>query len=422
MRPPSIPVAPVSAVVHRHRDDAELLSDLRSILLRAPQVNLHRLRRHDERLAASLDGITVGGELGRRACVAALQTPSRGSVFAASVCAIEGQDAALFETLLAAAEAAPAVRSGLVSAMGWVPAPCLRGVGRALLDSPNAFRRDMGLAACAMHQVDPGAVLDAAVADFAAPVRAVVVAGILGRVDLLQVCLARLAHASPDEQFEAACATLALGDREASVSHLFRIAKARHPNQAAALALLLKVLSPELGNSVLESFAQDGEQTRLLVRAVGAAGDPYYLPWLVRQMNDPALARLAGESLTLIVGLDLGSAGMESLPPAEFEPGPNDDPEDDNVAMDEDEGLPWPDLEKVAAWLHLNGHRFPARTRCFMGEPLSVPHCVRVLRHGHQRQRIAAAQYLCLLQPGTKLFPTSARARRQQRWLDEMGA
>lgn len=418
----SNPVAPVSALVHRHRDDAEMLSALRSALLRSPQVDLHRLRRHDDRLAASLDGIAVGGELGRRACEAALQTPSRGSVFAASVCAIESQDVALFEKLLAVAQAAPDVRAGLVSAMGWVPSASLRGVARALLGSSNAFRRDMGLVACAMHQVDPGEALDAAVADFAAPVRAVVVAGILGRVDLRQACLARLTQAPPAEQFDVACAALLLGDRQASVQHLTHMAQTPGTDQLGALGLLLKVLSPEQAHALLQSMARNGAKARLLVHAVGVAGDPQYLPWLVQQMNDPALARLAGESFTLIVGLDLARAAMECPPPAGFEPGPNDDPQDDNVAMDEDEGLPWPDPAKAAAWWQLEGQRFAERTRCFMGEAPSVPHCLRVLRQGCQRQRVAAAQYLSLMQPGTRLFPTRAPASRQQRWLDEMTA
>lgn len=45
----------------------------------------------------------------------------------------------------------------------------------------------------------------------------------------------------------------------------------------------------------------------------------------------------------------------------------------------------------------------------------------RLLREGFQRQRIAAAEYLCLLQPGTPLFYTSAPAWRQKRWLAKMG-
>ena len=45
----------------------------------------------------------------------------------------------------------------------------------------------------------------------------------------------------------------------------------------------------------------------------------------------------------------------------------------------------------------------------------------RLLREGFQRQRIAAAEYLCLLQPGTPLFNTRAPAWRQKRWLAKMG-
>ena len=55
-----------------------------------------------------------------------------------------------------------------------------------------------------------------------------------------------------------------------------------------------------------------------------------------------------------------------------------------------------------------------------MGEPVSVPHCQKVLREGYQRQRMAAAEYLCLLNPGTPLFNTRAPAWRQQRWLARM--
>jgi len=100
--------------------------------------------------------------------------------------------------------------------------------------------------------------------------------------------------------------------------------------------------------------------------------------------------------------------------------GPNDDPDDDDVAMDEDDSLPWPDVPKITAWWAANSLRFQSGVRYFMGEPVSREHCLSVLKGGCQRQRIAAAQYLCLLQPGTPLFNTSAPAWRQQRWLAKM--
>jgi uncharacterized protein (TIGR02270 family) len=88
--------------------------------------------------------------------------------------------------------------------------------------------------------------------------------------------------------------------------------------------------------------------------------------------------------------------------------------------MDPDEGLMWPDQQKVEHWWAANSQRFEKGNRYFLGAPISKEHCVNVLKNGYQRQRILAAQGLCLLAPGTPLFNTSAPAWRQERWLREM--
>ncbi len=103
-----------------------------------------------------------------------------------------------------------------------------------------------------------------------------------------------------------------------------------------------------------------------------------------------------------------------------METGPTENPEDADVALDRDGDLPWPDPAKVRAWWDGNGQQFLNGTRYFMGEPVTHEHCLKVLKVGYQRQRNAAAHYLCLLQPGTPLFNTSAPAWRQQRWLAKM--
>ena len=104
-----------------------------------------------------------------------------------------------------------------------------------------------------------------------------------------------------------------------------------------------------------------------------------------------------------------------------MELGPTDNPEDEDVAMDADDNLPWPDQAKIQKWWDANKDRFQPGVRYFMGVPVNIENCKRVLREGYQRQRIAAALYLSLLQPGTPLFPTSAPAWRQKRWLARMG-
>ena len=59
-----------------------MLRHVRSVLVRAPHVGLLHLGRLDERIAAHLDGLAVAGEYGSRLCLAALERPGCGEVFA----------------------------------------------------------------------------------------------------------------------------------------------------------------------------------------------------------------------------------------------------------------------------------------------------------------------------------------------------
>ncbi len=156
---------------------------------------------------------------------------------------------------------------------------------------------------------------------------------------------------------------------------------------------------------------------RRLIRACGLLGDARFVPWLIQSMNDEAFARIAGESFSLITGADLAALDLERKPPEQAPGGPNDDPADSNVAMDEDDSLPWPDPERIQRWWQESAAAMPADARCLMGKPPTREHCVHVLREGFQRQRIVAARLLCLLSPGTKLFPVCAPSWRQQRTL-----
>jgi uncharacterized protein (TIGR02270 family) len=111
---------------------------------------------------------------------------------------------------------------------------------------------------------------------------------------------------------------------------------------------------------------------------------------------------------------------LERMPPENFESGPIDDPDDPNVDMGPDDGLPWPDADRIKDWWAKNSSRFQLGTRYFMGQPVTREHCIEVLKNGYQRQRILAAHYLCLIDPGTPLFNTSAPAWRQQKLLASM--
>jgi uncharacterized protein (TIGR02270 family) len=273
-----------------------------------------------------------------------------------------------------------------------------------------------------MHRVNPGSALDAAIADPDPSLRgrALRVAGECGRRDLIAECETALADQDPACRFWAASSAALLGDRREAIVALKAISMLAGPFRGRALELVLQAASaPETGN-LLKELMQEPENIRLVIHGAGVAGDPHLVPWLIDQIGHPELTRLAGESFTLITGADLAALDLERKPPEDFEPGPNDNPDDPDVSPDADDSLPWPDVQKIKEWWAANASRFQKDTPYFIGAPMTREHCIDVLKNGYQRQRILAARHLCLLEPGTPLFNTSAPAWRQQRLLAKM--
>jgi uncharacterized protein (TIGR02270 family) len=128
-------------------------------------------------------------------------------------------------------------------------------------------------------------------------------------------------------------------------------------------------------------------------------------------MADPKAARLAGESFSLITGVDLAARKLEAPAPATTEP--SDDPAEDDTAPDPDRLLPWPDPAALTALWEKQHAAFPAGTRRLLGQPISAEHLQQVLRSGHQNARAAAAIELRLLHPHAPLRDVRAPGFRQ---------
>jgi uncharacterized protein (TIGR02270 family) len=81
-----------------------------------------------------------------------------------------------------------------------------------------------------------------------------------------------------------------------------------------------------------------------------------------------------------------------------FEAGPTENPEDEDVGMDPDEDLPWPEPNLIQPWWEKNKNHFRVGVRYLVGKPIAEEHCQQVLNSGFQRHRRAAAIALALLQ------------------------
>lgn len=407
-------------VVSQHAEEASFLWLQRAHAVHAPHYSPKQFADLDERLAAHVDGLRVAGVEGWRFVEDALENGGPEEFFVAAVLALDAPDTR-FEALVSRVQAARAALPGLVSALGWA-SPRLSGSRiAALLGDPAPLRQYLGVAACAMHRHDPGAALRGWLASPARAVRerALRAAGELGRRDLLPELRAALAVPDARLAFWAAWSAVLLGDRAAALDALAGHALRPGPNRTRALQVALQAMDPEAAHACLMRLA-DGPDGAARLRIIGAGftGDVRYVRWLIEQMSRPALARVAAEAFVAITGADFNLDGLETLPPDGFEDGPTDDPDDESVELPEDVALPWPDVSRVRSWWNERAPRFHTGVRYFLGETVTREHCVDVLRTGLQRQRIAAALHRSLLAPGDVLFPTSAPAWRQCRWLE----
>ena len=156
----------------------------------------------------------------------------------------------------------------------------------------------------------------------------------------------------------------------------------------------------------------------MALSGAGYSGDPLWVNGLIKYMDDPELARRAGEAFSMITGADLAYLDLDRDWPEEVATGPSESATDDNVTLDPDESTPWPDSEKIAVWWQQQQRHFTQGQSYLDGKSISVQSCQQVLRTAFQRQRRQAALRLAML--GQPFFAVDSPAKRQMASLHQM--
>ncbi len=405
----------LDAIVDQHSEEAAFLALLRDYAVRAPHYDLQHLATLDNRIEAHLDGLRIAGLPGLDALLQQLGPNILGEVFAATVLAFETGNTAAMARLAEHLRSQADAERFMAAALGWLEWPLIAPWIDRLLVSPEPIFRRIGLAACGMHRHDPGPALLAGLshADPGVLARATRTAGELRRRDLMAAIRAHRLHPNAATRFWANWATVQMGDEEALVP-LRQFAEQPGAQQYRALLVLLAWQPRDISIAWVRQLMPQAQQRRMVIQAVGLLGDPVSLPWLIQQMHDLPHARVAGEAFSLITGADLALLDLERRDSPDYDAGPNDDPADPNVAMDDDENLPWPDPTLIEAWWQQEKGAYQNGQGYLLGQPISEQAYLQALARGQQRQRIAAACGLARLRPTEALFPTSAPAWRQQ--------
>jgi len=413
----------IEAVVEQHAEEAAFLWTTRDRAVHAPHYSLKDLSGLDERVEAHLDGLRIAGQFGWQLCEQALDKEEPGKLFAAAVLAFDSEDTGRMHRVLEKGCCAPELERELISALGWLSFSTVEGHIRALLGSERPEIRRIGIAASTVHRWDPGQQLMQALSDPNPRLRAQALkaCGEVGITALLPAILPSVSDPDDVCRFFAAWSVARLGDRSPGVlSALHEIAMGHTPYAKRALGLALRVMDLQQAKAWHRHLRRDPARLRTAAIADGIIGDPEAVEYLIEFMYIPALARVAGEAFSMITGVDLADDALSGDRPEGFETGPTEDPEDENVAMDPDENLPWPVPVLVAKWWDQHRAKFQADRRYFKGSEITIQSLREVLISGNQPERAAAALELALREPTQPLFEVRARGALQlaelKRW------
>ena len=435
----------IPVIIEQHAEEAAFLWLLRDMAVREPHYSLNDLAKLDDRVEAHIDGLRIAGDEGWEICKETFAWEEPGEVFTAAVLAFEKGNDDWIQTVLKAGSESQELSRGIISALGWLPYEQALVHIRKLLDSESADLRRIGIAASAVHRKDPGKALIDVLSDkdILLRVRALRAAGELGRTDLLPLLRnASTAEKNPPSppftkggdlgspplekgdvggfmevkcRFWASWSACLLGDADA-VSVLKSFSESP-PHREEAVKIAMRRMDISSAHNWRKEFVQNPGAIRLALIGAGVIGDPVLIPWIIDQMTIPELARVAGESFTMITGIDIAYEDLEGEWPEGFEAGPTEEPEDEDVEMDPDEDLPWPEPQLVKDWWNKNKGRFKNGVRYLLGKSISPEHLRQVLGTGLQRQRAAAALELAIMQPGQPLFEIRTPGFRQKKIL-----
>jgi len=411
----------IPSIVEQHAQEAVFLSSLRQQAVCAPHYSLRDLVKLDYRLDANLDGLRLAEDFGWKLCEGLLETEGAAGVFTSAVVAISSGNEARIQQVVGLATTTSNLSRGLAASLGWLPLAQVRPyINKFLAAGVPAIRR-VGIAAAAIHREYPGpALLEAMDAtDPFLKARALRAAGELGRGDLLEA--AELYLDSEDEavRFAGAWSSALRNGTPRAIRTLKAISDLGGRFSEDALEVAMRRMEFGPAKAWQQHLSQNASKLRLAIAGAGALGDPELIAWLIQQMSQPTLARVAGEAFILITGVDIVKEHLDAGPPEGFDAGPDDNPANENVASDPDENLPWPAPVLIQSWWNDHADQFQSDTRYLLGKPITEEWAAEVLRANRQRQRAAAALELAIRQPRTPLFNIKAPGFRQLEMFNE---
>lgn len=407
---------PLWDIVEEHLDEAEFLWEQWEASLVAPNYAMREVEEGPEaRLMAHIDGLVVNGPLVAERLLLPTITdidaePTR--VRAAALALLQTPGAEGFEAVFAELHSSPAQRPELARALECSELGPLRPRLESMLSAEDIDLQSTAARILAFH----GEALDELVPRMLASDRAVdrmLGLRMLPRLDSASRHAMELMSALGSDDPDVRDAALTAGVR-LNLPNAWRCAQAlvgsADPGAGHALLLLALRGDPSDHAAILATATSLGGPG---LWALGFLGTVDAVEAAMPLLDDEAHARLAGEVLTAVTGIDLEDEKFARVPPEE------------EALLDRPEDhLPLPDALGLLMWWRKQRPRFAVDQRYIAGRPRDAATLLEALQEGPMRRRAVQLLALQLESPASRRpeFEPMAPIHRQRRALADLQA
>jgi len=405
----------IPSIIEQYVDEVPFLYSFRKNASIAPDYVLDELAELDERLEANICGLLMMGDVAWDMCEEALALDREGDVFTLTLLAIELNDLKRLQWIIVQLDSdEKTLFDSVVDAFGYFPFQKIAQLLKDMYTLPMPIMQTLVIASLLFHRQVPEKLIQHNLIskNFLTKKEVIFSVGIMGMQKYLNMVTPLLDDENEDIAF-AACWTETRFGNQTALAKLERFIT--HP-QYGDLSLQYVVMQNDIHKvtGILRKMFADKSTKRLSIMGLGYVGKANSIPSLITMMDAPETARVSGEAFSLLTGINLTANNLSREDPVKLDAEPLDSADDDNVEMDPDQDLPWPDAEKIKQWWSQNQQNYYADKRYIGGRELSIGSLKQMLKQANQRQRLFASNILALYDRNHPLFNTQAPAKRQK--------
>lgn len=404
--------AVLEQIVEQHAMEAAVWWLRRSRLVHEPHIGLAELASLDARLVAHLDGLREAQPAALAICEHQARLGFADDTFPLAVLTIESGDFPQLESLVERTADTDLHDAAWISAMVWSKDDAARPVVNRWLAEDDPRRRRLALIAAAERGTATETAVRSALQSDCAKLQAFAArsVGELGYRSLTGSLVEWLSGGDLEVADSAAWSLLLIEPSEQAFEQLTDCVRRQRGLAIEAATLLARVLPRVQCQQLIESLAENESTWRLAATMMGRSGDVRWLDRLLADMQTASRARLAGEAVSLLLGISLELPPWRGEPVGAVDADPSEDPRDARVALDPNEHRPWPNRDLLARWWSEQAENYEPDQFYLLGQPTSGEWLDEVLARGRQPARRIAALELKRLGLAASVFHTKTRS------------